>query len=174
MERKLSQSIILLTAILLGTGACTQKNKSTSQPTQDGPLEITVLDVKDPQCQSDQRLNQALTQGQKVMGGVTLATATSIGTLMENPKDFQGKTVRIEGVITRVCQMQGCFLSLKDGNGKIVNLKVKDGAYDFRKVASAGQYAVGEGLFSFEGPHGSQVELTGAQVGTLLCQAMDS
>ena len=174
MKQKLSQSVILLTMVLLGSSACTQKSKTTTQATQDGPLEITVLDVKDPQCQSDQRLKQALTQGEKVMGGVTLATATSIGTLMETPKDFQGKTVRIEGVITRVCQMQGCFLSLKDNTGKVVNLKVKDGTYDFRKVASAGQYAVGEGLFSFEGPHGSQVELTGAQVGTLLCQAMDS
>src|SRR5258706_4355279 len=45
-------------------------------------------------------------------GGVSLAEATPIGTLLERPAAFDGHTVRVEGVITSVCTAMGCWIAL--------------------------------------------------------------
>src|SRR5262245_54150348 len=44
--------------------------------------------------------------------GVTLATATPIASVLDKPADFQGKTIRVEGVITEVCEAMGCWMAL--------------------------------------------------------------
>ena len=44
--------------------------------------------------------------------GVTLTTATPIARVLDKPADFQGKTIRVEGVITEVCEAMGCWMAL--------------------------------------------------------------
>jgi hypothetical protein len=44
--------------------------------------------------------------------GVTLSTATPIARVLDKPADFQGKTIRVEGVITEVCEAMGCWMAL--------------------------------------------------------------
>ena len=48
---------------------------------------------------------------------------------------------------------------------------VIDGELDFRELVETGQYAVGEGVFSTEGEHGSQLDImeAGAMVGSTVC-----
>ena len=69
-------------------------------------------------------------QETKLGAGVTLKDATPVKALIEKPAEFVGKTVRVDGVATAVCEEMGCWLALSaDGakDSKTVRLKVEDG-----------------------------------------------
>ncbi len=79
--------------------------------------------------------------------GVTIEKAVSVKTLLAAPDDYVGKTVRVDGVITGVCKMRGCWMQLTDpetGNG--VRIKVDDGVIVFPYEAM-GRKASAEGVF---------------------------
>ena len=85
--------------------------------------------------------------GESYGEGVTLDQAIPIDTLIENADDYVGKTVRIDGVITGVCKMRGCWMQVTDkesGNG--VRIKVEDGVIVF-PYDSMGHEAAAEGVF---------------------------
>src|SRR6187200_1081679 len=75
----------------------------------------------------------------KLGAGVTLKDATAIASLVENPADYVGKTVRVDGVATAVCEMMGCWMAVapeSDPTGTTVRLKVEDdGAIRFPMTA---------------------------------------
>ena len=48
----------------------------------------------------------------KFGAGVTLSDPTPITRLLEKPAEFEGKTVRVEGVVTEVCTAMGCWMAL--------------------------------------------------------------
>ena len=85
--------------------------------------------------------------------GVTLTTATPIARVIEKPADFQGKTIRIEGVITEVCEAMGCWMALaadapKSGqsDAKTVLIQVEhDGVIVF-PVTARGHRAAAQGV----------------------------
>jgi len=79
--------------------------------------------------------------------GVTLKEAVAIDTLLANPDDYIGRTVRVDGVITGVCKKRGCWMQVTDsesGNG--VRIKVEDGVMVF-PYTSMGREASAEGVF---------------------------
>lgn len=79
--------------------------------------------------------------------GVTLDQAVEIETLLANPDDYVGRKVRVDGVITGVCKMRGCWMQITDpesGNG--VRVKVEDGVMVF-PYTSMGYEAQAEGVF---------------------------
>jgi hypothetical protein len=79
--------------------------------------------------------------------GVTLAETTAIGSLLEKPADFLGKTVAVKGQVKDVCEMMGCWLEVVSSEGgKSVKVKVKDGEIVFPKTAR-GREAVAQGTF---------------------------
>src|SRR5207342_3293511 len=49
---------------------------------------------------------------QKFGAGVTLASATPIARVLDRGSEFEGKTIRIEGVVTEVCTAMGCWMAL--------------------------------------------------------------
>ena len=80
--------------------------------------------------------------------GVSLETATPIARLVERPTAFEGKTVRVEGVVTAVCTQMGCWMALAaagNASGQTVMLKVDDGVIVF-PVTAKGKRAVAEGV----------------------------
>ena len=80
--------------------------------------------------------------------GVKLAAATPIDTILSDPKAYQGKTVRVEGMITDVCPRRGCWFDMAGGGpGKKLKFKVTDGEMVFPADAK-GKYAVAEGVVS--------------------------
>lgn len=125
-------------------------------------------------------------QETKLGTGVTVAEATPIKALIETPAAFVGKTVRIDGVATAVCEHMGCWLAVApedDPKGATVRLKVEDGVIVFpvtakgRKVSAQGvfeQIAAGdEHATNAAGEHGKhdakasktyQIKATGAIV----------
>ncbi len=78
--------------------------------------------------------------------GVKLAETTPIDAILADPKAFQGKTVRVEGMITDVCPKRGCWFDMAGGGpGKKLQFKVTDGEMVF-PVDAKGKYAVAEGV----------------------------
>ena len=76
---------------------------------------------------------------------VDIDTVTPIKTIMENPDKYLGKEVKIEGEITKVCQMAGCWIMVKDSSSPDpIMVKVDDGVIVFPKDG-AGKKVVAQG-----------------------------
>ena len=91
----------------------------------------------------------ATAQGTTLGAGVTVTEATPIKALIEKPADFVGKTVRIDGVATAVCEDMGCWLAVapeNDPTGATVRLKVEDGVIVF-PVTAKGKKVSAQGVF---------------------------
>jgi hypothetical protein len=79
--------------------------------------------------------------------GVTLDEAVAIDVLLENPNDYVGRKVRVDGVITGVCKKRGCWMQITDPeSGDGVRIKVEDGVIVF-PYTSMGHEAQAEGIF---------------------------
>jgi hypothetical protein len=86
----------------------------------------------------------------KVGAGVTLATATPIAAIVKTPQDYVGKTVRIDGIATAVCQEMGCWMAVADStkpDAPTIRLKVEhEGAIVF-PMSAKGKQVSAEGTF---------------------------
>lgn len=149
------QSITLVALASLAVVGCEPKQPSAASLGVSAPL-VT-------KCQT--AATETRSTGAPVMAPLTLPSTTPVANLSEKPATYDGKTVQVEGTVVQICQHKGCFIALADGHGNFVNLKVVDGDLDFREIAKTGQYALGEGTFSKSGPHGAQVQITGAKIG---------
>ena len=78
---------------------------------------------------------------------LTAKSPIPLATLVAHADDYVGKTVQVQGKITAVCQMMGCWMELADDAGQKVRIKVDDGVIVFPKDA-AGKVAVAEGKFT--------------------------
>jgi hypothetical protein len=88
--------------------------------------------------------------------GVTLDEATPIEKIVNAPADYVGKTVRVDGVATAVCEAMGCWMAIAANGEKdapTVRLKVEhEGDIKFpmsakgKKVSAQGTFeAIGAG-----------------------------
>jgi hypothetical protein len=80
--------------------------------------------------------------------GVSLSETTPIARVIEHPADFEGKTVRVDGTVTAVCTMMGCWMALAppDGaKGSTLMIKVDDGVIVF-PVSAKGKRATAQGV----------------------------
>ena len=101
----------------------------------------------------------------KIGAGVTLTEATPIAAIARTPADYVGKTVRVDGVATAVCEMMGCWMAVAESDAKdapVVRLQVDhDGAIVFpmsakgKKVSAQGvvEAATAEGDAHDAGEH---------------------
>jgi Domain of unknown function (DUF4920) len=79
---------------------------------------------------------------------VDVQAVTKVADLLAKPEQYIGKTVRIEGKITEVCQMMQCWIKVDDGSTKEpMQVKVDDGVITFPKDG-AGKHAVAQGEFA--------------------------
>ncbi len=90
-------------------------------------------------------------QEKKYGAGVSLQTATTVEELLAQPDRYLGKTVRVNGVITGVCDMAGCWMEMADPDAdaktaKSLRFKVDDGVIVF-PVTARGKRASAEGVF---------------------------
>jgi hypothetical protein len=78
----------------------------------------------------------------------TVTDATPIAQLLAKPADFQGKTVRVEGIVTGVCTMMGCWMALAPVDapkGPAILIKVDDGVIVF-PTSARGKRATAQGV----------------------------
>ncbi|MBX3462273.1 MAG: DUF4920 domain-containing protein [Planctomycetes bacterium] len=80
--------------------------------------------------------------------GVVEGQTTKLADALKNPDQFTGKTVRLEGAITAVCQTKGCWMHLGDQNPPVM-VKFKDYAFFVPKDAS-GRTAIVEGTMTLK------------------------
>jgi hypothetical protein len=86
---------------------------------------------------------------EKLGTGVSLKEVTPIVSLIERPADFVGKTIRIDGVATAICEHMGCWMAVApegDAKGTTVRLKVEDGVIVF-PISAKGKKVSAEGVF---------------------------
>ena len=78
----------------------------------------------------------------------TVKDATPIAQLLAKPADFQGKTVRVEGIVTDVCSMMGCWMGIAPTDapkGQAILIKVDDGVIVF-PTSARGKRATAQGV----------------------------
>ncbi len=81
---------------------------------------------------------------QKKFGGaITEKTSTTLDALLRDPKQFQAKTVRTEGVVSAVCKAMGCWMEIADTAGQ-AHIKMAGHSFFVPKDAS-GHRAVVQG-----------------------------
>jgi hypothetical protein len=78
-------------------------------------------------------------------GGVTLTETTSIGKILVDPDTYVGQRVRVEGTVTDVCPMKGCWMEISEPEGDRIRVKVDDGVIVF-PVDAKGKRVVAEGV----------------------------
>lgn len=102
-----------------------------------------VVGVAVAACASVVRADTGKTYGD----GVTLKTPVAVASLLERPQPHVGKTVRVDGVVSKVCQAMGCWLEIADpASGRGVRVKARDGVIVFPKDA-AGRKVSAQGVF---------------------------
>jgi hypothetical protein len=63
---------------------------------------------------------------------LVLTEPVSIAAIHEDPESFEGKVVCVEGTVTEVCPMRGCWVELADTEGgSTIRVKVDDGVIVF-------------------------------------------
>jgi hypothetical protein len=85
--------------------------------------------------------------------GVALKEATPIKSLIDTPEAFVGKTIRVDGVATAVCEHMGCWMAIApEGDDTVgaVRIKVEDGVIVF-PVTAKGKSVSAEGVFEVVG-----------------------
>jgi hypothetical protein len=83
--------------------------------------------------------------GRCVRRGVTLAESTSISELLTEADQYDGQRVRVEGTVTEVCAMRGCWMSIaSDRPFETLGFKVQDGEFTI-PLEAKGRHAVAEG-----------------------------
>lgn len=79
---------------------------------------------------------------------LTGSDVTPISVLLGDPEPYVGKTVRVEGVVTGVCEKRGCWVTLaSDEEFEELRIKAKDGVIVF-PMSCKGKTAVAEGTFT--------------------------
>ena len=83
--------------------------------------------------------------GEPLSGKDTL----SIHKLLDDPDPYLGEVVRVEGLITGVCEKRGCWMTLASDEKEFeeIRIKVDDGVIVFPMEAK-GKHAVAEGVLA--------------------------
>jgi len=93
----------------------------------------------------------------KLGAGVTLDKPTPIAAIVKTPADYVGKTVRVDGVATAVCEMMGCWMAVADSDAKdapVVRLKVEHEGDIVFPMSAKGKHVSAQGVFEVVKPEG--------------------
>lgn len=89
--------------------------------------------------------------------GVALTQATPLKDVLASPSKYEGKTVRVEGYVTAVCEEMGCWLALAPSQTQgdpTLLIQVEHGVVIF-PMSAKGSRAAAEGVLQRAGSHES-------------------
>jgi hypothetical protein len=92
----------------------------------------------------------AVRSDEKLGAGVTLTEATPIADVVKSPETFAGKTIRIDGTATAVCEAMGCWMAVAASDAAdapTVRLKVEHGAGIVFPISAKGKLVSAQGTF---------------------------
>lgn len=90
--------------------------------------------------------------------GVSIAEPTALKDVLATPSTFEGKTVRVEGFVTAVCEEMGCWLALaptQEKDAKSLIIQVEHGVVMF-PMSAKGSRAAAQGVVQRVGSHQSR------------------
>lgn len=132
----------LLVILVASLAACDKQPAQKAEATAPAAPAATTATTAAPAAAAP----PAQATGQTFGAGVKLADATSIDAILTEPKKYDGKTVRVEGMVTDVCPKRGCWFELAGGKpGQKLRFKVVDGEMVF-PMDSKGRKAIAEGV----------------------------
>lgn len=102
---------------------------------------------------------------EKLGAGVTITEVTAIADVVKNPDAFAGKTIRIDGVATAVCQSMGCWLALSESDkpdAPTIRLKVEHGTIVF-PTSAKGKQVSAQGTFEKVGANDAEAKEAAAE-----------
>ena len=77
---------------------------------------------------------------------LTLSEVTHVSTILDNPEQYVGERVLVEGMVVAVCEMKGCWMDIaSDRAYEKIQVKVDDGVIVF-PVSARGRQALVEGV----------------------------
>lgn len=94
----------------------------------------------------------AASKGEIVKRGASLGDSPQVAfaDVLKEPAKFAGKTVRIEGLVERVCKMEGCWMQITPGADSEASVRVTfDHKFSVPKDADKMKFRA-EGKFSVE------------------------
>jgi hypothetical protein len=141
LGRDMKRLILFLILMMSLLGACQQSEQTTADNANKAPDDIET------------RLNKNNPAG--TYGSMALDEETGLSQLLENPQAYEGKTVRVSGIITEVCPAKGCWVDIAGESSLKIRVKVNDGEIVF-PLSSTGHSAVVEGVVE-------KIELSEAQ-----------
>ena len=131
----MSRATVLL-ILVAALGACDKSSSKKSEPVSTAAASAPSVASSAP----------AELKGQTFGAGVKLGETTPVDAILAAPKEYSGKTVRVEGMVTDVCPKRGCWFELAGGKpGQKLRFKVTDGEMVF-PMDSKGRKAVAEGV----------------------------
>ena len=99
---------------------------------EDVPDEIAAFDV-------------AAFEGTTYGEPLTLTEVTPVSVILDNPDQYLGERVLVEGMIVAVCEMKGCWMDIaSDREFEKIQIKVDDGVMVF-PLSARGSQALVEG-----------------------------
>ena len=85
------------------------------------------------------------TNNQTFGAEITMTKSITLAKVYENPDDYNGKEILLNGKITEVCQKKGCWFKMTDGKNELT-VKFKDYAFFVPKDAAESQVKI-QGIF---------------------------
>ncbi len=125
-------------------------------------------DDADPCDDPAQLREDALDNGEQILAGVTLEASTPIADIVADPAAFDGQVLQIEGWVTEVCPMEGCWVNLVNDAGDELQVKTADGTVDHSEYTEPGRYHVADGVFE-QDKMWIWIADHGAMAGTIVC-----
>lgn len=123
-------------ALALVLAACSETDPAADAPTADAPAAATAEPAP---------AAPAAPPGDVYGEPLTLTESTPISTLLADIDAYDGKKVRVEGLVTEVCAKRGCWMSIAgDQPFQELRFKVEDGVITI-PLEAKGRYAVAEG-----------------------------
>ena len=121
---------IFLCAFLLAIAWAGSPGAVVPEQTPADP-EVTASSAETEETEEAKALNKSDPEG--VYGkGISLEESLALTELLADPAAYEGKTVLVEGTITDVCPMRGCWVELQAAEGEeTIRVKVTDGEIVF-------------------------------------------
>jgi len=131
--------MVLAFTLISSLVACSKGEAPAPAATEPGP----AAEAAAPAAPAASKLD-----GEVYGAGVSLTESTPVSKLLADVDAYNGKTVRVEGLVTEVCEKRGCWMNIA-GDEPFQNLrfKVQDGEITI-PVSAKGKYAVAEGTIS--------------------------
>jgi hypothetical protein len=130
---------VTLAGVLLLASAC-DKGPKTGEPTpaaKTAPAEAAAT--------AEPAAVPAAKAGETYGAGVEEIETVSISAINADPEAYDGKTVKVEGMVTDVCAKRGCWFEMAgEAPGEKARFKVTDGEMVFPMTAK-GKQAVAQG-----------------------------